>query len=192
MLEKILFGGCSFWCLEPAFAALSGVENVVPGYAGGRVSNPTKELVQTGTTGHVEVVKLDYNPEEIPLSLLLDAFFSLHDPERPPAAGQPGRQYASVVYCGSQSQQEEVRARIERLRLKGQRSIRTEVKGLDDCTFWRADPDDLQYYFMHGAQDHYCIEHVRPVLRDFTRDFWQHLNIAHERRDENPAMPGRL
>lgn len=192
MLKKILFGGSSFWCMEPAFAALCGVEKVIPGYAGGEVSNPTRNLVQTGTTGHVEVVKLHYDPEEVSLPLLLEAFFSLHNPSMPAAAGRPGRQYASVIYCASEAQQKEARDWVERLRLRSRSAIRTEIKDLGDSKFWQAEPDDLQYYFMHGAEDQYCIENVQPVLRGFVRDFWRHLDVARERRYENPAMPGRL
>jgi peptide-methionine (S)-S-oxide reductase len=74
-----LGGGC-FWCLEAVFTELDGVKEVVSGYAGGDVADPTYEQVCTGSTGHAEVVQITYNAEKIDYEFLLDVFFSIHEP----------------------------------------------------------------------------------------------------------------
>ena len=79
-LEKATFGGGCFWCTEAAFQRLKGVVKVTPGYAGGTVKNPTYYQVCDGNTGHAEVVKVEYDPEVIKFSDLLEVFKLVHDP----------------------------------------------------------------------------------------------------------------
>ena len=74
-----LAGGC-FWCLEAVYDELKGVNNVDSGYTGGRRPSPTYEQVCTGTTGHAEVVRIEYDPAQVSYRQLLEVFFSIHDP----------------------------------------------------------------------------------------------------------------
>lgn len=189
-MNKILFGGGSFWCLEPAFAALRGVDDVVPGYAGGTVPNPSREVVQTGLTGHIEVVQITYQPQEIALSLLLRAFFHLHEPTAPPTVGEAGRQFSSVIYCTTEKQHEQVRLWLKVAARRYEKPLQTQLGFLQEGQFWLAEPQELQYFFRHGQKDKYCIEHVRPVLRHFVRDFWSHLHIPADKRLDNPLLSG--
>ncbi|KAA9086842.1 peptide-methionine (S)-S-oxide reductase MsrA [Microbacterium radiodurans] len=94
----ILAGGC-FWCLDAAYRALDGVTDVVSGYIGGDVANPSYEAVCTGRTGHAEAVAVTFDPETIPADVILDAFFTMHDPRQLNRQGADvGTQYRSAMF----------------------------------------------------------------------------------------------
>lgn len=78
--EVAVFGGGCFWCIEAVFSMLRGVDSVTSGYTGGTVENPSYAQVHSGETGHVEVVKVKFQPTKIPFRKLLEVFFSAHDP----------------------------------------------------------------------------------------------------------------
>ena len=80
MSKEIVLGGGCFWCVEGAMLGLRGVSEVVPGYSGGHVENPTYEQVCGKRTGHAEVVKVIFDPEIISQRILLEVFFTVHDP----------------------------------------------------------------------------------------------------------------
>jgi peptide-methionine (S)-S-oxide reductase len=93
-----LAGGC-FWCLEAVYDELNGVEDVVSGYSGGTVPNPSYEMVCTGTTGHAEVVQLTFDPRIISFNEILDMFFTIHDPTTLNRQGSDvGTQYRSAIF----------------------------------------------------------------------------------------------
>ena len=79
-MESIVFGGGCFWCIEAIFSRVKGVLKVSPGYSGGHKANPSYQEVCTGTTGHAEVVKVDFDEDKIDLVTLFSVFFSTHDP----------------------------------------------------------------------------------------------------------------
>ena len=79
-MAKALFGGGCFWCLDAIFRRVDGIKDVIVGYSGGRRKNPTYEQVCTGTTGHAEVVMIEYDEDKISYDELLDIFFSIYDP----------------------------------------------------------------------------------------------------------------
>src|SRR5215216_7103166 len=110
-----LAGGC-FWCLEAVYRELKGVERVQSGYANGRRPNPTYEQVCTGTTGHAEVVQIEFDPSVITFRDLLDVFFTIHDPTTLNRQGNDvGTQYRSAVFYHDDEQKrvaEEVIARL--------------------------------------------------------------------------------
>ena len=102
-----VFGGGCFWCVEAIFSELSGVLEVIPGYSGGHVENPTYEQVCTDTTGHAEVVQVTYDPESISYEDLLRIFFSTHDPTTLNRQGEDvGTQYRSVIFYSSEEQRQ--------------------------------------------------------------------------------------
>ena len=74
-----LGGGC-FWCIEAVFKKIRGVESIVSGYAGGEKENPIYKEVKSGTTGHAEVVQVEFDPSLIQFEDLLKIFFTVHDP----------------------------------------------------------------------------------------------------------------
>src|SRR3989338_6408556 len=103
--QTAVFGGGCFWCTEAVFQELRGVISVVPGYTGGVVENPTYEQVCSGKTGHAEVIKVEYNPEEISYKNLLTVFFATHDPSTPDQQGNDvGPQYRSIILYTDEEQ----------------------------------------------------------------------------------------
>ncbi len=79
-LERATLGGGCFWCVEAVLTRLRGIHKVTSGYAGGHVENPTYEQVCSGTTGHAEVVQVEFDPETISFKEVLEVFFATHDP----------------------------------------------------------------------------------------------------------------
>src|SRR3954471_9763736 len=118
MSELATLGGGCFWCLEPIFEELRGVERVLPGYTGGAVPNPTYHQVCGGDTGHAEVVQVEFDPSTISFADLLRVFLTVHDPTTPNRQGADvGTPFRSAIYYHSPEQKataEQVIAEIER------------------------------------------------------------------------------
>ncbi len=114
MTTFTLAGGC-FWCLDAVYRTLQGVSDVVSGYTGGQVGNPSYELVCTGTTGHAEAVQVTFDPEVIPADVILDVFFTLHDPRQLNRQGADvGTQYRSAMFFTDDAQKAEFEAARDR------------------------------------------------------------------------------
>ncbi len=97
-MERMVVGGGCFWCVEGAYKQIYGVESALPAYAGGHVVNPSYEAVCTGTTGHAEVVEVQYDPSIISFETLLEVFFTVHDPTQLNRQGNDiGTQYRSCI-----------------------------------------------------------------------------------------------
>jgi len=150
-----LAGGC-FWCIEPVFHRLRGVESAVSGYMGGHTSNPTYQDVCNGDTGHAEVVQLTFDPDVISFRTLLDVFFTLHDPTQLNRQGNDvGTQYRSAIFWHTPEQKVEAEAMMTEL--ASARSfgapIVTEVAAA--TTFYPAE-DYHQRYFEQNPNQPYC------------------------------------
>jgi len=105
MINKAYFAGGCFWCVEAVLKNLNGVEKVTSGYAGGSIDNPNYEQVSSGTTGHVETVEVLFDPSIISYELLLDVFFTSHDPTTVNRQGSDvGEQYRSVIFYINEDQ----------------------------------------------------------------------------------------
>ncbi len=114
-MQAILAGGC-FWCTEAAFQQLKGVESVESGYIGGDRGMANYEAVCTGRTGHAEAIRIDYDPEQISFSQLLDVFFDAHDPTTLNRQGADvGTQYRSAIFTSDPAEIELATARIAEL-----------------------------------------------------------------------------
>ena len=104
-IEKATLGGGCFWCLEAVFLQVEGVTEVISGYAGGHVDNPTYFQVCKGSTGHAEVVQVSFDADTITYRDILEIFFSIHDPTTlNRQGGDIGTQYRSVIFYHSQTQ----------------------------------------------------------------------------------------
>lgn len=115
-LEKASFGGGCFWCIEPFFEQLKGVESVKSGYQGGTVDNPSYKEVTSGRTGHAEVVEVTFDPSVISYTDLLEVFFDIHDPTTLNRQGADvGTQYRSAIMYYSEEQKKLAEAAIEQL-----------------------------------------------------------------------------
>ena len=158
-----LGGGC-FWCLEAVFEQLDGVKSVISGYAGGTVANPSYEQVCTGTTGHVEVVQITFDPEKITYRELLEIFFVMHDPTTVNRQGADvGTQYRSVIFYHTAEQEAVAKQLIEQLEASGAfgSPIVTGVEKYQ--TFYPGEEHHQGYYRRNRAQP-YCQGVITPKL----------------------------
>jgi peptide-methionine (S)-S-oxide reductase len=129
-MEIVAFGGGCFWCTEAVFGVLEGVRSVKSGYAGGTTPNPTYESVSSGTIGHAEVLKVEYDPAVISFHDLLSVFFASHDPTTLNRQGADiGTQYRSIILYTTPEQKAEAERYIEEL--KKDLKIVTEIKSLE-------------------------------------------------------------
>ncbi|MDC8832282.1 peptide-methionine (S)-S-oxide reductase MsrA [Alteromonas gilva] len=169
-----LAGGC-FWCIESAFNQVQGIELAVSGYAGGETDSPTYEQVCSGNTGHAEVVRLTYNPEQITYREILEIFFALHDPTQLNRQGNDvGTQYRSAVFYHDEAQKAEADAIIKEMTDDEiwPDPIVTEVVPLTN--YYEAEAYH-QSYFKNNPQNQYCAMVVAPKLAKFKKTFAERL-----------------
>lgn len=163
-LDVATLGGGCFWCLEAAFVDLIGVEQVVSGYAGGTVANPSYRQVCAGTTGHAEVIQVTFDPRRVSFDELLDVFFTIHDPTTLNRQGHDvGTQYRSIVLYHTPEQQRATIAKIEELSAQGlwPSKVVTEVVPL--TVFYPAE-EYHQRYFENNPEQAYCQAVVAPKV----------------------------
>ena len=165
----VLAGGC-FWGMEEVFQHVRGVTSVVSGYAGGSARTATYEMVSTGTSGHAESVRIDYDASKISYGQLLKVFFWVaHDPTQKNAQWpDTGPQYRSAIFYASERQQELAKAYIGQLQNARlfQRPIATELVPLSK--FYDAE-DYHQDYAVKHPQDRYIVQIDLPKLEDLRK-----------------------
>ena len=177
-VEQATLGGGCFWCLEPVFLGLRGVQSSVSGYAGGTVANPTYEQVCGKRTGHAEVVQLTFDTDVVSFADILRVFFTLHDPTTPNQQGADmGPQYRSIVLTHNEAQAETAQAVIAEIEAAGVwgRRIVTEVEPLQQ--FWRAE-DEHQDYFARNPWSGYCRAVINPKVAKLRKLFGDRLKQA--------------
>jgi len=165
-----LGGGC-FWCLEAVYDEMQGVLSVESGYMGGHVANPDYRSVCTGTTGHVEVVQVTFDPAITTYREILEVFFAIHDPTSVDCQGNDhGPQYRSAIYYHSQQQREIATNLIAELNAEGiwRSPIVTEVRPA--VPFYMAE-DYHQEYFRNNPRQPYCAYVVAPKVKKFREKF---------------------
>lgn len=169
-----LAGGC-FWCLEAVFDDLQGVSDVVSGYAGGQLPDPSYDEVCTGRTGHAEVVQITFDPAQISFKELLEVFFTLHDPTSLNRQGADvGTQYRSAIFYHTPEQKtvaEQVIAELGAAGLWPGRIV-TAVAPLD--AFYPAE-DYHQEYFRRNPYQGYCRAVVAPKVAKFRQKYLARL-----------------
>lgn len=173
-LETAVFGGGCFWCTEAVFQSLRGVERVVPGYAGGENQRPSYEEVSTGETGHAEVIKVDFDPEQISYRDLLNVFFGTHNPTEHNRQGNDvGSQYRSAIFFSDDRQKREAQALISELTSEQvfDRPIVTTVEPLKN--FSEAE-DYHKNYYQNNPNQPYCQAVISPKVAKL-REKFKHL-----------------
>jgi peptide-methionine (S)-S-oxide reductase len=174
-MQTATFGSGCFWCSEAVFSELEGVVKVEPGYAGGRVPNPTYEQVCTDETGHAEVAQVTFDPNSISYRELLEVFFSTHDPTSLNRQGaDEGSQYRSVILFDSDTQKEEALRIIAELTAEKvfRNPIITEVSPLEK--FYLAEDYHRGYYKLNPNKP-YCQVVIAPKLAKFRAHFQSKL-----------------
>jgi peptide-methionine (S)-S-oxide reductase len=169
-----LGAGC-FWCVEAVFDDLRGVESVESGYSGGHTENPTYREVCSETTGHAEVVNVNFNPQEISFKEILQVFFSVHDPTTLNRQGNDiGTSYRSAIFYHDANQKriaEETIKEVEAERVYDN-PIVTEVTPFDK--FYIAE-NYHQEYFTNNPNQPYCAAVVAPKVAKFRQKFVNRL-----------------
>lgn len=161
-LETATLGGGCFWCLEAVFERLAGVQRVVSGYAGGRTESPTYREVCAGTTGHAEVIQIEFHPEIISYDRILEVFWASHDPTTLNRQGaDTGTQYRSIILTHDSHQLHLAIASRDRAITRFGDPIVTEIESLG--TFTRAEVDH-QGYFARNPEAGYCAVVIRPKI----------------------------
>jgi peptide-methionine (S)-S-oxide reductase len=175
--ESAVLGAGCFWCTEAVFQLIRGVESVEPGYAGGDVPNPTYEEVSTGTTGHVEVAKITFDPTVISFREVLEIFFGTHDPTQLNRQGADvGTQYRSVIFYGSPEQKataEQLVAELTSEKVYG-RTIVTKVEPLK--AFYPAETYHKDYFKKH-PQAPYCQVVIAPKIAKLQKTYFSKLKL---------------
>ena len=174
-LETATMAAGCFWCVEPIFDDLKGVEDVVSGYSGGHKDAPTYHEVCSGSTGHAEVIQIRFDPEVISFKEILQIFFTVHDPTTLNRQGNDiGTSYRSAIFYHSDEQRrvaEEVIAEFTAEAVYDD-PIVTEVKPFDK--FWPAE-DYHQEYFANNPSQPYCAAVVAPKVAKFRQKFLSRL-----------------
>ncbi|MDQ0569089.1 peptide-methionine (S)-S-oxide reductase [Variovorax paradoxus] len=169
--ETIVLGGGCFWCTEAVFDRVQGVVDVESGYCNGQTVNPSYEQVCTGRTGHVEVVKVEFDPAVIALREILEIFFVVHDPTTLNRQGNDaGTQYRSGIYFTNEAQKqvaEEIVREIEASKTYSA-PIVTEVAALTNYSTAEAYHQD---YFLNNPNQGYCAFVVGPKVEKFQKTF---------------------
>jgi peptide-methionine (S)-S-oxide reductase len=166
-----LAGGC-FWCTEAVFERMKGVGNVVSGYIGGQIPNPTYEAVCTGLTGHAEAVEIEYDPTVTTFEELLEVFFETHDPTSLNRQGADvGTQYRSAIFYHDNEQKEIAEAYIKQLNESPPYRRRPIVTTLESASTFYVAEDKHQDYFANNPAAGYCQAVVRPKVMKFQKSF---------------------
>lgn len=177
-LSTATLGGGCFWCLEAALRQLAGVESVVSGYCGGHTVNPDYHSVCAGTTGHVEVVRIAFDPAVIDYRTLLEAFFAIHDPTTPDRQGNDvGTQYRSAIFTHSDEQVHVARTLIAELDTAAIWPDPIVTAVAPAPTFWPAE-DYHQDYLANNPRQPYCVGVVAPKAAKLREKFRARLKPA--------------
>jgi len=170
-LETATFGTGCFWCTEAVFQQLEGVSEVTSGYSGGTVESPTYKQVCTGTTGHAECLKIDYDPSKISFDELLEVFWQVHDPTTLNRQGNDiGTQYRSVVFYHDAIQKSKVEKYATALDKSGAFANPIVTKLEPFVKFYPAEDYHQNYFNLNGSES-YCQFVIRPKVEKFEKVF---------------------
>jgi len=163
-LQEITLGGGCFWCVEAVFEEIKGIEDVISGYSGGKIKNPSYREVSSSRTNHAEVCKITYDPKKITLSNILEIFFLSHDPTTLNQQGNDvGRHYRSIVLYNNMNEKKIIEDYIEKLNNEVyNNNIVTEVKKYE--AFYKAEEYHQDYYTLNTEQP-YCKLVISPKIK---------------------------
>ncbi|WP_309064389.1 peptide-methionine (S)-S-oxide reductase MsrA [Microbacterium sp.] len=168
----VLAGGC-FWCLDAAYRPLRGVSAVTSGYTGGTTPHPSYEQVCTGATGHAEAVAVTFDPEVIPADVILDAFFTMHDPRQLNRQGNDiGTQYRSAMFPADDRQRELFEQARQRAATIWDGEPVTTIEPLGE--FYEAE-DYHQDFFAKNPTQGYCLAVAVPKVNKVRAKFAEYL-----------------
>jgi peptide-methionine (S)-S-oxide reductase len=172
MTTFVLAGGC-FWCLDAVYRTLDGVLEVVSGYTGGHTADPDYDDVCTGRTGHAEAVAVTFDPEKIPADVVLDVFFTLHDPRQLNRQGADvGTQYRSAMFAADDDQTELFEAARERASEAWDGGVVTTIEPLS--TWYDAEPYHQDFFAKNPGQG-YCLAVALPKVNKIRKSYAKYV-----------------
>ena len=160
--EIVLGGGC-FWCIEAVFEDIKGVENIINGYSGGKIKNPSYREVSNSKTNHAEVCKIIYDEKKINLNIILEIFFLSHDPTTLNRQGNDiGKHYRSIILYNNQEEKQIIKDYIKDINSNlFSNNIVTETKQFE--AFYKAE-DYHQDYYKYNKEQPYCKIVITPKI----------------------------
>ncbi|MBN1329723.1 MAG: peptide-methionine (S)-S-oxide reductase MsrA [Candidatus Heimdallarchaeota archaeon] len=174
-MKSIVLGGGCFWCLEAVYHQIKGLE-VVSGYAGGTIKNPSYEEVCSGRTGHAEVIRITYNPNVISLEDILEIFFEIHDPTTRNRQGNDvGTQYRSIILYNDPNEIEIINKKKKKAEEYWKKPIVTEVQSLQE--FYQAEEYHQQYYKKNPRQG-YCRVMIDPKITKLRKSILPKMELS--------------
>jgi peptide-methionine (S)-S-oxide reductase len=175
--EVATLGGGCFWCTEAVFSRIRGVEKVESGYSGGDVKNPSYEQVSTGTTRHVEVVQISFDPRVITYEEILEIFFATHDPTTLNRQGvDVGTQYRSVIFYHDEQQRQTAEKVIQQLNSEEIFGSPIVTKIEPFKTFYEAEEYHRDYFKRHPEQA-YCQVVIAPKIAKLQEHYMSKLKL---------------
>ncbi|TPW70092.1 peptide-methionine (S)-S-oxide reductase MsrA [Schumannella sp. 10F1B-5-1] len=172
MRTFVVAGGC-FWCLDAVYRTLQGVTDVVSGYTGGVTREPSYDAVCTGMTGHAEAVAVTFDETVIPSSVILDVFFTLHDPRQLNRQGNDvGTQYRSAMFYSDDEQKAEFEAARDRAAEIWEGDIVTTIEPLGE--YWRAEEYHQDFFAKNPGQG-YCLAVALPKVNKVRKSYAQYV-----------------
>ena len=172
MKTFVLAGGC-FWCLDAVYRVLKGVTTVVSGYTGGQTASPDYESVCTGRTGHAEAVAVTFDETVIPEDVILDVFFTLHDPRQLNRQGaDSGTQYRSAMFYTDDAQRAVFEAARDRASEIWGGSVVTEITALGE---WFEAEGYHQDFFAKNPGQGYCMAVALPKVNKVRKSYSQYV-----------------
>jgi peptide-methionine (S)-S-oxide reductase len=172
MQTFVLAGGC-FWCLDAVYRTLDGVKDVISGYTGGATAHPSYEDVCTGRTGHAEAVKVVFDETVIPAQVILDVFFTLHDPRQLNRQGADvGTQYRSAMFYTDEEQKALFAEAIEKAADMWDGTVVTTLESLGE---WFDAEDYHQDFFAKNPGQGYCMAVAVPKVNKVRKSFAQYV-----------------
>ena len=167
--EKLTLGGGCFWCVEAVYEELRGVSAAVSGYSGGSVDKPNYRQVTSGTTGHAEVVEITFDPRVVTRDVVLEVFFTVHDPTtRDRQGADVGPQYRSIAFYRDDAQKAAIERAIANAAKEYSNPVVTQVVPFE--RFWPAEDYHQQYYELNGEEP-YCSLVIAPKIAKFRKRY---------------------
>lgn len=167
--EKLVVGSGCFWCTEAVMQRVNGVKKVVSGYSGGHVVNPTYEQICTKTTGHAEVIQIEFDPGKVTLATLLEVFFASHDPTTLNRQGaDAGPQYRSCIFYANDAQKQAAEVAKKKAQPGWKDPIVTEIAALKN--FYAAEDYHQNFFNLNASRNGYCNVVIAPKLRKLIKE----------------------
>ncbi|CAN5296028.1 peptide-methionine (S)-S-oxide reductase MsrA [soil metagenome] len=172
MRTFVVAGGC-FWCLDAVYRTLKGVSEVESGYTGGVTKNPDYDAVCTGMTGHAEAVAVTFDETVIPASVILDVFFTLHDPRQLNRQGADvGTQYRSAMFFHDDAERAEFEAARDRATEYWDGTLVTTIEPLG---VWYRAEEYHQDFFAKNPNQGYCLAVALPKVNKIRKSYAEYV-----------------